>query len=180
MLIRKTCPGCGAVCDLDDDLRGYESMCGQCGRTFFVSEQDGPPQSHGQGQVAPVSSAPPPAPAPALAPAPLPDSRRRRLVVTIAVLAVMLFAVSFAVGWLLPPFVPDKSGDKDHGAKPPADGSAQLSTSDFNIAEARKSVVFIKCLTPGLPPAVGSGFLVSADGLIYTNRHVIQPDQPIQ
>src|SRR5207244_8269452 len=98
----------------------------------------------------------------------------------IVVLAVMLFAVRFAVGWLLPPFVPDKSGDKDHGAKPPADGSAQLSTSDFNIAEARKSVVFIKCLTPGLPPAVGSGFLVSADGVIYTNRHVIRPDQPIQ
>src|SRR5438309_3271548 len=131
MLIRKTCPGCGAVCDLDDDLRGYETMCGHCGRTFLVSEQDGQPQSNGQGPVTPSLSATPAAP-----PRPA-DARPRRLVIAIAVLAVMLFAVSFAVGWLLPPFGGDKSGDNDPGAKPSTDGLAQPA-ADFNIAEARK------------------------------------------
>src|SRR5262245_11363717 len=36
----------------------------------------------------------------------------------------------------------------------------------FNIGTARKSVVFVKRITPGLGPAIGSGFLVSKDGLI--------------
>src|SRR5438445_6865886 len=102
MLIRKTCPGCGAVCDLDDDLRGYETMCGHCGRTFLVSEQDGQPQSNGQGPVTPSLSAPPSA-TPAAPSRPV-DARPRRLIIAIAVLAVMLFAVSFALGLLLPPF----------------------------------------------------------------------------
>jgi S1-C subfamily serine protease len=49
---------------------------------------------------------------------------------------------------------------------------------DFNIAEARKSVVHILCRAPGLPASSGTGFLVSKDGLIYTNRHVLQPGAP--
>jgi len=51
-----------------------------------------------------------------------------------------------------------------------------LAQSNFNIKEARKSVVFIKQLTPGLPPAVGSGFIVNKTGMIFTNRHVVVPE----
>ena len=44
----------------------------------------------------------------------------------------------------------------------------------FNLEEARKSVVFLRVFTPGMPPATGSGFFVTQDGLIATNRHVLE------
>lgn len=47
---------------------------------------------------------------------------------------------------------------------------------DFNVAEARKAVVFVRRITPGRETALGSGFLVSGDGVVYTSRHVIEPN----
>lgn len=53
--------------------------------------------------------------------------------------------------------------------------SSLAATSDFNVAEARKAVVFVKRITPGRETALGSGFLVSGEGVVYTSRHVIEP-----
>ncbi|HWB13377.1 MAG TPA: serine protease [Pirellulales bacterium] len=48
--------------------------------------------------------------------------------------------------------------------------------SEFNLAEARRAVVFVRRVSPGREVALGSGFLVSEDGVIYTSRHVIEPN----
>lgn len=71
---------------------------------------------------------------------------------------------------------------KPNDEKPgPINNQAKLpEADDFNINEVRKSVVFIKAQAPGMPTATGTGFLVSNDGLIYTNRHVIEYDRPVQ
>lgn len=46
------------------------------------------------------------------------------------------------------------------GADPPS----------FDLDHARRSVVYVLRLTPHISYASGSGFLVRADGVIFTNR----------
>jgi serine protease Do len=55
-------------------------------------------------------------------------------------------------------------------AQPAADNSA------FHLADVRKSVVFIRRHTPGKPTSTGTGFFVTKEGLIATNRHVVQSE----
>lgn len=56
-------------------------------------------------------------------------------------------------------------------AKPPA--------QKFNLEESRKSVVSLRVFAPGSPPSTGSGFLVTQDGLIATNRHVVELEEGV-
>src|SRR5439155_15194729 len=53
-------------------------------------------------------------------------------------------------------------------AKPPA--------QRFNLDESQKGVVFLRVFVPGFPPTSGSGFFVTSDGLIATNRHVLDAE----
>lgn len=46
--------------------------------------------------------------------------------------------------------------------------------TQFNLAKIRRSVVFIRCTIDDRTAGTGSGFLVTSDGVIYTNRHVIE------
>src|SRR5207249_3820882 len=57
-----------------------------------------------------------------------------------------------------------------------AQENAKAPAQKFNLDEARKSVVFLRVFVPGMPPSTGSGFFVTSDGLIATNRHVLDSE----
>jgi S1-C subfamily serine protease len=93
------------------------------------------------------------------------------IVVVAMIVALLLLAAGIAGGWWLIHREPSPSGSAD----PADDTTAQKdSTEPFHLSRVRKGVVFIRRISPSVGVAMGTGFLVSADGMIYTNRHVIQ------
>ncbi len=187
MPVRLRCPKCSTNVVAPDELRGKVVRCPKCRETFRAENNASP---SGVRQAPPSRPAPPilarpalatvrrtaPAQAPRGSPRP-PDrrsrrggwrpriARRRRRPRGVAAVAA---------------FSRQPDSGSGHGrrfsraptlaAAPwPADGEP------FHLSQVRKGVVYISCFIPGAGPRTGSGFLVSKDGLVATNRHVIQP-----
>jgi len=53
-----------------------------------------------------------------------------------------------------------------------------IKAEDFNVTESRKAVIYIRNTTRGLPTSNGTGFIIDQAGLIFTNKHVVQPGDP--
>jgi predicted Zn finger-like uncharacterized protein len=189
MSIRTTCPGCRSAYTLNDALLEKKVRCKSCGETFVViGVADVDKAAEVRLTATPGVPAPAPAvpevtlaPAPA-APPPAPAASRSwlPLVVTLVIfvsgglLVLGVGAIGLAA-WL--GRMSAKTEETKADSRPeekPADKPAEK-PKDFNIAEVRKGVVYIKRMSQvGTAVSAGTGFFASADGLIYTNRHVIQ------
>jgi serine protease Do len=185
MTLRLRCPDCRSAVLVPDALQGKKVRCPKCQSTFQAVEDVA-------AAVVPSASARREArPLPAVvrrktAKAPPPRAAHRGLMLGLAAASVvlLLFAASLIatlVWWLRTPAGP-ATGPKTvtavtAGAMANVDDPAPRDNSPFHPADVRKSVVFIKCTT-AQGVGVGSGFLVSKDGLVATNRHVIEGHAP--
>ena len=204
MPIPTTCPGCKTVYRLGDVLAGKEIHCPTCGKAIIVGPVPPPPvPKAAQLTKTPAPAKPKLKPSkpssPARQPAAkaakpvarreqrpvLPSVKRRfptlLVVVGIVVALGVLFAGTAVVGALVLYFyaVPSASPVVQSDAPAVTEGQPKQEpekpAAEFNIDEVRKSVVYIKRLNGvGTAVASGSGFIVRPDGLIYTNRHVVE------
>jgi predicted Zn finger-like uncharacterized protein len=206
MPIRTTCPECQSAYNLNESLAGKKVRCKSCGHTFAVAPdaaEDLPAVLRVTPTlVAPVPNTPPARPADApTVPEPAAAKKvaapRSRAWLLLVLLALFVFGggglLVLAAGgaglafWTLrgssaapvaqanaeekPVEKPVEKPDEKPAEKKPA--------SEFNITEVRRSVVYIKRLSAvGTPVSSGTGFFATADGLVYTNRHVVQGSPP--
>ncbi len=172
MTLRLRCPDCRSAVLVPDALLGKKVRCPKCQSTFQAVEDIAAavvPSASARREARPIpavvqrktAKAPPP---------------RRGLVLGFAAVGFVFLLLSATliatvIWWLRPPAAAPNVVTAAATAN--ADDPAPGDNSPFHPADVRKSVVFIKCTTTqGV--GVGSGFLVSKDGLVATNRHVIE------
>jgi serine protease Do len=205
MPIRTNCPECQSAYNLNEALAGKKVRCKSCGATFLVSpavEQDLPavlrvtatPGAPAKGVPVPPAGTPKKTPDLAVTAAKNgaapPRSRAGLLLVLLALfvfggggLLVLAAGGAGLAFWKLrgssAPLVAQANSDAAPAEKPDEKPVEKKPPAEFNMTEVLKSVVYIKRLSAvGTPVASGTGFFVTADGQIYTNRHVIQGDPP--